>query len=59
MVHRPHKIPIASMDMVKEELGRMECEEVIGKQREPTRWVNPIVTVIKMKRLEFVLILMT
>lgn len=42
----PHKIPIALRGKVKEELDRMELG-VIVEQREPTRWVNYIVTVTK------------
>lgn len=49
VIHPPRKIPIALKDKVKEELDRMEREGVIVKKREPTRWVNPMVTVTKPK----------
>ncbi|XP_062582084.1 uncharacterized protein LOC134243873 [Saccostrea cucullata] len=45
VIYPPPKIPIALRD--KEELDRMELEGVIVKQREPTKWVNSIVTVTK------------
>lgn len=47
VIHPPCKIPIALRDKVKEELDRIKREGVIVKQREPTRWVNSMVTVIK------------
>ncbi|VDI06080.1 Hypothetical predicted protein [Mytilus galloprovincialis] len=47
VVHAPRKIPIAIKDKVKEELQRMEQNEIIVKQTEPTPWVNSMVTVIK------------
>ncbi|CAC5384739.1 unnamed protein product [Mytilus coruscus] len=47
MVHAPRKVPIAIKDKVKEELQRMEQNEIIVKQTEPTPWVNSMVTVIK------------
>ncbi|XP_056000463.1 uncharacterized protein K02A2.6-like [Ostrea edulis] len=43
----PRKIPLALKDKVKDELDRMEREGVIVKQREPTKWVNSMVTVTK------------
>ncbi|CAG2185889.1 unnamed protein product [Mytilus edulis] len=55
VVHAPRKIPIAIKDKVKEELQRMEQNEIIVKQSEPTPLVNSMVTVIKPKtRSEFV-----
>ena len=46
-VHPPRKVPISLKQRVKEELGRMEALGVITRQKEPTPWVNSMVTVVK------------
>jgi len=47
VVHAPRKIPLALKDKVRDELKRMEENDIIVKQTEPTAWVNSMVTVIK------------
>ena len=46
-VHPPRKVPISLKYRVKEELSRMEKLGVIKRQKEPTPWVNSMVTVVK------------
>ena len=46
-VHPPRKVPIALKQRVKQELKRMEKLGVITRQKEPTPWVNSMVTVVK------------
>ena len=47
IVHSPRRVPISLRSKVKEELDRMERLSVVVKQKEPTPWVNSIVTVTK------------
>ena len=43
----PRKLPIALKDKVKQELDKMETQNVIKKVEEPTEWVNSITYVTK------------
>ena len=43
----PRKMPIALKDKVKQELDKMETQNVIKKVEEPTEWVNSITCVTK------------
>lgn len=45
VVHPPRKVPVALKSRIKEELDRMEKLSVIVRQKEPTPWVNSMVTV--------------
>ena len=47
VVHPPRKIPIKLKEKVKEELNRMEREQIIVRETEPTDWVSSLVTVLK------------
>ncbi|XP_052792117.1 uncharacterized protein LOC128226273 [Mya arenaria] len=47
VVHPPRKVPIMLKDKVKAELLKMERLGVIVRQKEPTPWVNSMVTVTK------------
>ena len=41
------QVPHALREKLKEELDRLEAENIIAKVEEPTEWVNPIVNVLK------------
>ena len=43
----PRQVPHALREKLKEELDRLEAEHIIVKVEEPTKWVNPIVNVLK------------
>ena len=47
VIHPPRKVPVTLRDKVKKELERMERLDVIERVREPTDWVNAMVTVVK------------
>ena len=47
VVHPPRKVPVTIRAKVKEELARMEQLGVVERIREPTDWVNSMVTVMK------------
>ncbi|PIK49233.1 hypothetical protein BSL78_13857 [Apostichopus japonicus] len=47
VVHPPRKVPVALRERIRKELNRMERMNVISRVREPTAWVNSMVTVIK------------
>ena len=47
VVHPPRRVPVALRDKLKAELDRMEREQIITKQSQPTDWVNSLVTVEK------------
>lgn len=47
VIHPPRRVPIALRDKIKDELDRMEEAGVIVQQKEPTAWVNSMVTVQK------------
>ncbi|XP_052768253.1 uncharacterized protein K02A2.6-like [Mya arenaria] len=47
VVHPPRKVPIMLKDKVKAELLKMERLGVIVRQKEPTPWLNSMVTVTK------------
>lgn len=47
VISAPRKIPSALEDKVKQELQRLEKEQVIVKVTEPTDWVSPVVVVRK------------
>ena len=47
VVHPPRKVPVAIRDKLKDELDRMENDQIICKVTEPTEWVNSLVTVQK------------
>lgn len=47
VVHPPRKVPVALKGRIKQELERMEKLDVIVRQKEPTPWVNSMVTVVK------------
>ena len=47
VVSPPHRVPFALKDKYKEELERMERNQIIEKVSEPTEWVNNVVLVEK------------
>ena len=47
VVHPPRKVPVTLKGKVKQELDKMEKMDVIVKQKDPTPWVNSMVTVMK------------
>ena len=47
VVSGTRQTPHAMKDKLKEELERLERENIIVKVEEPTEWVNPIVCVVK------------
>lgn len=47
VVHPPRKVPVALKGRIKTELDRMIILGVIVRQKEPTQWVNSMVTVVK------------
>ena len=51
VVHPPRRVPLALKEQIKEELQRMEDTGVVVKQKEPTDWVNSLVTVIKPEKI--------
>ena len=51
VVHSPRRVPVALKEQIKEELQRMENAGVVVKQKEPTDWVNSMVTVIKPEKI--------
>ena len=51
VVQPPRKMAMTLKSKVKEELDRMERLDVIVKQKEPTEWVNSMLTVTKQNEL--------
>ena len=51
VVHPPRRVPLALKEQIKEKLQRMENIGVVVKQKEPTDWVNSMVTVIKPEKI--------
>ncbi|CAC5387637.1 unnamed protein product [Mytilus coruscus] len=47
VVHPPRKVPVSLKGRIKIELDRMLKLGVIVRQKEPTAWVNSMVTVVK------------
>ncbi|CAC5365290.1 unnamed protein product [Mytilus coruscus] len=47
VVHPPRKVPVSLKGRIKTELDRMLKLGVIVRQKEPTAWVNSMVTVVK------------
>ena len=47
VIHPPRRVPIALRDKLREELDRMERDNIICRVEEPTRWVNPMCIVTK------------
>ena len=47
VIHPPRKVPVTLRAKVKKELERMEHLDVIERVKEPTDWVNAMVTVEK------------
>ena len=47
VVRPPRRVPLALKEQIKGELQRMVNAGVVVKQKEPTDWVNSMVTVIK------------
>ena len=47
VIHPPRRVPAALRQKVRDELDRMEQIGVIDRVREPTDWVNSMVTAIK------------
>ena len=51
VVHPPQRVPLALNVEIKEELQRMENSGVVVNQKEPTDWVNSIVTVVELEKI--------
>jgi hypothetical protein len=47
VIHAPRRIPVSLRDKLKDELKRMEMQDIITKVDEPTDWVSSLVVVEK------------
>ena len=47
VVHSARRVPIALQDALKEELTKLEQQDIIAKVDQPTNWVNSIVCTTK------------
>ena len=43
----PTQVPHALIEKLKEDLDRLEAEHIIANVGEPTKWINPIINVLK------------